>query len=249
MRDERDGLQNGQPNRSASSGVAGLEGAVIIPFPRRSALTDGRMQRAVSDQHVGAAIDAVVLGMASRSAAHSPTVLAALGGLSGFAIQQMLLREGGVAWSQPRRAEHLDRLLLSEKVADASLWLQLRDAAHALGAHHLPDPNTLLQATLRCVGTTQFGLVTLPLEYKLLQQPQGMVADLWTGVSRALTDEGVSSAALTQVLIAACSRRVAKDSRIVPPHVALRILMQSALAMALIEPRVIPGATLKAQAN
>ena len=243
MRDESDGLQISQTSSGAHVG------AIIIPFPRRSPVTDMRAQRSGSEQHAAAALDAVMQVMPSKSGQHAPTLLAALGGLSGFAIQQMLLREGGNAWSQPRRAEHLDRLLLSEKRVDASLWFQLREAAHALGAHQLPDPNTLLQATLRCVGTTQFGLVTLPLEYKLIQQPQAMVVDLWAGVSRALSEDNLSSASLAPALIAACCRRVASEARIVPPHVALRILMQSALAMALIEPRVIPGATLKTQAN
>ena len=157
----------------------------------------------------------------------------------------MLLLKGGSAWAQPKRAEHLDRLLLSETPRDNSLWICLQTAAHTLGALHLPDPNTLLQATLRCVGTTQFGLITLPLEYKLLQQPQAALAEVWAPLCRDLSNEGVAMAAMPELFAQACARRIAADQRTVPPHVSVRIIMQSALAMALLEPRVIPGAALK----
>ncbi len=247
MLDERDGLRAADAESGVAGSAPGLVSAVIIPFPRRA--SPRTAAQPVDNRHVGLALDAVTLGMSSRTVLHAPTFLSAIGGLTGFAIQQMLLREGGVAWSQPRRAEHLDRILLSERPVDGSLWSKLQEASRAVGAHHLPDPNTLLQATLRCVGTTQFGLITLPLEYKLVQQPQASVTELWTSVTRTIADEGVSNAVLPQVLIAACAQRVAADMRLVPPHVGVRIVMQSALAMALIEPRVIPGAVLKSQAN
>ena len=242
MRDERDGLSVHEAARSAA---IALPSATIIPFPGRRVASPRNTTSAVDERAVNGVLEAVSSALAPRSAQHAPTLLATLGGMTGFAIQQMLLLEGGSVWAQPKRAEHLDRLLLSESQRDGSLWYALQTSAHALGVQHLPDPNTLLQATLRCVGTTQFGLITLPLEYRLLQQPQSTVCDVWAPVSRAVVQDGVSPAQLATALVTACARRIALDQRAVPPNVGLRIVMQSALAMALIEPRTVPGAALK----
>ena len=204
-----------------------------------------RSLQASGERAIAAVLGLLASTLDARSAAHAPTVLAALGALAGFAAQQKLMQEGGAVWAQPSRAEHLDRLLLSEVPRDASLWRTLQTSAHALGAQHLPNPNTLLDATLRCVGTTQFGLITLPLEYRLLQQPQAALAAVWVPVRNALVPALASVANLPGVFADACAQRIRSDVRAVPPHVALRIVMQAALAMALIEPRAIPGAATK----
>ena len=225
---------------SARAGVA--SGAVIIPFPTRAPLSPRQPAAritVVDPRDIELVLQRVTRELDLASAAHAPTQLAAHGALAGFAAQQMLLREGGSSWAQPKRAEHLDRLLLSESHRDGSLWFRLREAAAEVGAQHLPDPNKLLQATLRCVGTTQFGQLTLPLEYKLSQQPQSSLTRLWPVVA---SDVG---GVAPELFAAVCARRVVIDHRVVPPHVALRIVMQAALAMALIEPRIIPGSVVK----
>ena len=240
MRDNGDGtLVLDLPRRRDDSGH--VASAQIIPFPgsRRATAATG-LENATTERDITAVFNNVAAVLGPRCAAHAPSVFAALGALVGFATQQKLIAEGGAAWAQPNRAEHLDRFLLSEQPRDGSLWCKLRAAAAALGVQHLPDPNKLLDATLRCVGTTQFGLITLPLEYKLLQQPQASLQDLWAPLSVASTPSGVAD-----LFGEACARRVAVEQRAVPPHVALRIVMQAALAMALIEPRVIPGAMVK----
>ena len=113
----------------------------------------------------------------------------------------------------------------------------------------MPDPSKLLQSTLRCVGTTQFGLITLPLEYKLLQQPQSALLQLWAPLCRDLASVSPSNQNLHRLFAAASARSVCLEHRSVPPHVALRIVMQAALAMALVEPRVIAGAAVKPHVN
>ena len=246
MRDDRDGSLVIEATRGATSAQPT---AKIIPFPSRRPSLSGSATTTADDRAAIAATEAICTTLSARNSQHGPTLLAAMGALCGFAIQQMLLLDGGLSWAQPKRAEHLDRLLLSETPRDSSLWFALQAAAHGIGAQHLPDPNTLLQATLRCVGTTQFGLVTLPLEYKLLQQPQATLCEIWASVSQTLRQDGVSAALLPSTLIRACALCVAKEQRHVPAHVALRILMQSALAMALIEPRTVPGAALRSQVN
>ena len=249
MRDDRDGtivLEAPQRRVTADGLVFGATGgANIIQFPSRAGRDVQRSSQASGERAIAAVLDLLATTLDARSAAHPPTVLAALGALAGFAAQQKLMLEGGTVWAQPSRAEHLDRLLLSELPRDASLWRTLQTAAQALGAQHLPNPNTLLDATLRCVGTTQFGLITLPLEYRLLQQPQVALAAVWIPVRHALAPPPASAAHLPSVLADACASRIRSDARAVPPHVALRIVMQAALAMALIEPRAIPGAATK----
>jgi hypothetical protein len=49
------------------------------------------------------------------------------------------------------------------------------------------------------------------------------------------------------VMAAICAERVVTARREVPPHVALRIVMQAALSMALVEPRLIRGAASKSE--
>ena len=213
--------------------------AQIIPFPSRSA-------RASKSQSADVAA-AIAEGLEPKSRQHAPTLLAASGALAGFAAQQALLLEGGSSWAQPMRATRLDHLLLSNQPADASLWWTLSVAAHELGALHLPDPKSLLASTLKCVGTTQLGQITLPLEYKLNEQPQTALVRLWARTRATLDEAGVKPADWSRLMSAMCTERVVVARREVPPHVALRIIMQAALAMALIEPRLIPGAALKAE--
>ena len=121
--------------------------------------------------------------------------------------------------------------------------------SHSIGALHLPDPNKLLQSTLRCVGTSQFGQITLPLEYRLHLQPQQALIGAWAPVCDHLRSSGTDTAALPGLFIAICAQFVIAENRSVPPHVALRIVMQAALAMALVEPRVVPGAVLKSPSH
>lgn len=228
------------------SGAEGMRTATIIPFPARKPTP--RSPAAITER---LDLDNVLATFAdcigARADAHGPTALAALGAVAGFAAQQKLLVQGGAFWTQPQRAEHLDRMLIGGTSQEPSLWHRLKEAAHALGAQHLPDPDKLLQSTLRCVGTTQFGQITLPLEYKLLRQPQDTLGDIWHGVAASASDRTDGATAPHDVLAACCARRVAIERRTVPPHVSLRIIMQAALAMALIEPRLIPGARLKPQ--
>jgi hypothetical protein len=224
-----------------SSAASGGSSATIIPFP-------ARRPRAVAAVPAGDALYASILaGMDAKARAHPATVLAALGALNGFAIQQALMLAGGSGWAQPLRAERLDRALLSLQPADASLWHALVRAADGVGAHHLPDPQKLLAATLKCMGTTQFGLVTLPLEYRLEAQPQTSLVQLWARLRATFDEAQVPPSAWAAALAALCAGRVVADRRQVPPHVALRIVMQAALAMALVEPKLIPGAALKAE--
>ncbi len=216
--------------------------ATIIPFPGRSAANASFPRRSNSTD----IFDAVTDGLELKSRLHAPTLLAASGALAGFAAQQALLLEGGSSWAQPMRAKRLDHLLLSTNASDASLWWSLCVAAQELGAQHLPEPQTLLAATLKCVGTSQFGLITLPLEYKLNEQPQTALVRLWARVRAVLDGGHVKPADWPRLMAAMCAERVVAVRRDVPPHVALRITMQAALAMALVEPRAIAGAALKA---
>ena len=57
----------------------------------------------------------------------------------------------------------------------------------------------------------------------------------------------VKPAAWPRLMSAMCAERVVVARTEVPPHVALRIIMQAALAMALVDPRAIPGAALKSE--
>jgi len=235
MRDESYTISGGgqeQPMPPANPG------AVIIPFPGRAG------QRSTPRDVVAALMD--LAGAPGPNGKHHPaTLLAAMGSIAGFAAQQSVLLEGGSAWTQPMRAEHLDRLLMSESRTDGSLWYLLCGAAHETGAHHLPEPQKLLASTLRCVGTNQFGVITLPLEYRLNEQPQTSLVRLWASVRETLAGARSGPSAWPSLTAVACARLIVREARHVPPHVSLRIVMQAALAMALIEPRLVPGSAVK----
>ena len=245
MRDDKDGLAL-FADAFVASGQAQAATTNVIPFRARAG--NRPLAKAVAEiapATIARLLDTVSGTLAPRSAAHAPTQLAALGALVGFAAQQSLLVTGGAAWVQPARNGHLDRLLLSEAPGHASLWTALRQTARQFGCEHLPDPQKLLDATLRCVGTTQFGRITLPLEYQLCEQPQASLTALWPRVREALSVDVQSPDHWPSMTSASAARRVALDHRQVPVHVALRIVMQAALAMALIEPRLVPGAAVK----
>ena len=226
-------------------------GATIIPFPAARARPQPVRQTDVLsvERATALVIAQIVTVLGGRTAAHVPTMHAALGALAGFACQQTLLLEGGTKWAQPMRAEHLDCMLLNDQPRDGSLWAGLCAAAGSVGSQHLPDADKLLQSTLRCVGTSQFGRITLPLEYKLMLQPQEALIALWAPMCDRLRAAGASAEALPRLFAAVSAQHVVIENRSVPPHVALRIVMQAALAMALIEPRIIPGAVTKPHSN
>ncbi len=232
--------------RAAKAVVADRRGrsATVIPFPGTFKSVTG----AIADVAPGAALYATVFAtLDPKARLHPPTRLAALGAVAGFAAQQALLLAGGSAWAQPLRAERLDCLLLSARPVDASLWSALVVAAHSVGAQHLPDPQKLLASTLKCMGTSQFGQITLPLEYRLEEQPQTSLVRLWARTRAALDAARLAPALWPAVVSAVCADRVAAEHGHVPPHVTLRIIMQAALAMALVEPKLIPGAALRAE--
>jgi hypothetical protein len=188
--------------------------ATIIPFPIRG----GRSVPALRPAGGGIPVfDAVIDGLDAKSRIHPPTLLAASGALAGFAAQQSLLMGGGPAWAQPVRAERLDRLLLTAGTPETSLWRTLEIAANELGVQHLPDPQKLLGSTLKCMGTSQFGLITLPLEYRLQEQPQAALVRLWARVRTVLDDAGVASAGWPRVMALMCAERVVVERKHVPP--------------------------------
>lgn len=244
MRDDMDGMLVLEKAGAHDGSTA--RSATIIPFPMRKSpvRTEARPQRAMPVEDTLAAFE---IQFGTRLNAHGPTALAAIGALAGFSAQQKLIAKGGPTWMQPQRAEHLDRMLIGGNAAEPSLWIRLAETAQKLGAQHLPDPDKLLQSTLRCVGTAQFGQITLPLEYKLLRQPQEALGDLWQSLASMAATRAGGFAMLPDLFAECCARRVAIERHTVPPHVALRIAMQAALAMALVEPRLVPGSCLKPQ--
>ena len=221
--------------------------ATILHFPTRITPRPITLEPASGDA-VAALLAAVIAAQDHRIANHRPTLLASVGAVAGFAAQQSLLLDGGHRWLQPNRAKHLDRLLLSADPTHASLWRGLQQTATGLGVKHLPNPGKLLEATLRCVGTNQFGVIILPLNYRLVEQPQTTLLRVWAQTRNHFDRRDEKPAAWPSLAFSACTRRIVMDQRQVPPHVAVRIIMQSALAMALIEPKLIPGAALKPDA-
>ena len=240
MRDDRELLA-----LDTDLAIAPDHGANVILFPSRQTRARQPVGVQITAQAVTSTFDLIATRLPPDCAGHAATRLAAVGAVAGFAAQQSLLLAGGLAWAQPARNGHLDRLLMSDGATDASLWYALRTSAHALGTRHLPDPQKLLEATLRCVGTTQLGRITLPLEYRLIEQPQPLLGLLWPAVRAGLDELLVAPSAWPLLLARTAAQQVTMEPRRVPPHVALRIVMQAAIAMALIEPRGIQGAAVK----
>ena len=184
------------------------------------------------------------------------TSLATLGGIAGFAAQQSLLVRGPSHWTQPMRAEHLDRLLVANEAvfggtpgpsgsALPSLWMRLKDAAGPAAADRLPNPIQFLAAAQKCVGTSQLGVITLPPQHRLAEQPQTGLTRLWARARQSFDANGVDCAHWPAVTAAAAATPIPLTAGRVPLPVARRLVMQSALSMALIEPRQIPGAALR----
>ena len=243
-----------------------LTGATIIPFPmHRSKVRDASGDAAPVAQatltqatltHLRRPVNADVLQSlvqrlsylaveASADKRAGSTTLGALGGIAGFAAQQSLLLQGGATWGQPMRAAHLDRLLVSTAPDCDSLWHHLQQAANLSGPTKLPDPAKLLTATQRCIGTTQLGVITLPPQHRLSEQPQTGLTRLWARVRSVLDDAGTDARDWPKITSRAVALHLTAARQNVPIHVAVRIAMQAALAMALIEPRHIPGAAVR----
>lgn len=229
----------GTPGSQAAHGTTNgpLRQATLFEFPVRPDSAD-----------VTARLTAALLAMALENTPRklpTPSSLAVLGGIAGFAAQQSLMLRGNPYWGQPMRAAHLDRMLISDKSEHASLWLRVREMALSMGQTRLPDPGRLLVATQKCVGTNQLGVITLPPQHRLTEQPQTGVTRLWARVRSAFDDHAVEPYLWPGIAARAAAEQLALSGGKVPMHVAVRITMQSALGMALIEPKQIPGAALR----
>ncbi len=240
-------------------------GAIIIQFPvirrpvpkpdaKGAAIPAASSQASAAihtlrhTDHASLAADLIALvahAAAERTAPSGPTTLGALGAVAGFAAQQSLLLRGPTHWHQPMRAAHLDRILVSDAAADMSLWHQLKAATALQGTTQLPDPKKLLAVTQKCLGTNQFGVITLPPAHRLAEQPQTGLIRLWARVRDAFDAARIPPDQWPVICNRAAAAAVAGDLTQVPLHVAVRIIMQAALAMALVEPRQIPGAAVK----
>lgn len=233
--------------RGGASGAALESGTLSLPFPLRQAtLFEFPVRPDAGD--VTARMTAALIAMALENTPRktpTPSTLAVLGGIAGFAAQQSLMLRGNPYWGQPMRAAHLDRMLISDKSEHASLWLRVREMALSMGQTRLPDPGRLLVATQKCVGTNQLGVITLPPQHRLTEQPQTGVTRLWARVRSALDDQKVEPYLWPGIAARAAAEQLALSGGKVPIHVAVRITMQAALGMALIEPKQIPGAALR----
>ncbi|MEQ1649713.1 MAG: hypothetical protein ABL898_14105 [Hyphomicrobiaceae bacterium] len=214
--------------------------------PRTATTAELHTLRHVDNASLAADLITLVLrATADKTEFSGPTTLGALGAVAGFAAQQSLLLRGPTLWHQPMRAAHLDRMMVSDAATDMSLWHQLKAATATHGTTQLPDPKKLLAVTQKCLGTNQFGVIILPPAHRLSEQPQTGLIRLWARVRDAFDAGRIPPETWPVICSRAAAAAIAGDLTKVPVHVAVRIIMQAALAMALVEPRQIPGAAVK----
>ena len=113
-------------------------------------------------------------------------------------------------------------------------------------AAELPDLNEMFKHSTSTVGTPEFGIPRAPANLKPMLTPRQAVDRLWpavrTGLARIEAPGGRSIDVEHWPIICAITAQqlITQTKGVIDPKVALRLVMESAIAMSKIDPRSVP---------
>jgi len=210
-------------------------------------------ERRQADPLIGAKIggqqllDRLVSLMKNERGVHAESLLCALGSLAGYACQAGL-RAQAVQEGQPETAylvtidtadgrkfyfgDRLNELVLQAKY---SVWGLAAGGALQHGGEKLPDVNELFAHVSKTVGTEAFGQPRFVEGHSAADKPVDYVKFLWPKVQPMAEQVSASPSEWPIMVGIAIQHAIGFCASVVPPELALSIVMESAVPMSKID--------------
>jgi hypothetical protein len=218
--------------------------------PRLAALLDAIRSRRAEDPLVGARVGAaeirerLVDGLRTANGVHAESLLAVIGALAGQAAQASL-RARAVAEGRSPSApfqtvrtgdgrsfvigEELARALAEDRL---SPWSLVAGEAQHAGCRDLPDLGELFAHGIRSLGSERFGVPEVPDRHQPLPGALSCLPELWPRLF-PLARLFCPDPAQWPVLFGLAAQQVlAMAAEVIDPCIALRIVMDTAIANA-----------------
>jgi len=186
-----------------------------------------------------------------RKGMHIETLLSALGALAGFgcqvSVREVLVKTGrmplesafvivrGVDGGRYFMGDILNQPLL---IAPVSVWSLVAGAVQHTGAP-LPDINDIVRRTVSSIGSRDFGTLSVPKDHQPGEQPIETLKKQWAGCYKALKTLNGDPFFTGWYFALAAQILILKGRTIIDPTLAGQIVMESAVAMAKIDPKTI----------
>jgi len=186
-----------------------------------------------------------------RKGIHIETLLSALGALAGFgcqvSVREVLVKTGrmplesafvivrGVDGARYFMGDYLNQPLL---MAPVSVWSLVAGAVQHTGSP-LPDINDIVRRTVSSVGSRDFGKLSVPKDHQPGEQPIETLKKQWGGCYKALKALNADPFFTGWYFALSAQMLILKGRSIIDPTLAGQIVMESAVAMAKIDPKAI----------
>lgn len=189
-----------------------------------------------------AIISRLLHGLATPKGVHAESLLAVVGGLAGYAAQVSLRARAELDGSDLSSSFHTIRTsdgrlfvvgeaLSCSLTADPySIWrLAAAEAVHA-GCRELPDPGELFSHGIDSLGTEQFGRPMVPARHQPSEAALICLPYVWPLLFPLARESCSHARDWPRVFAMAAQQAMAMSRSILEPALALRIIMDTAIA-------------------
>lgn len=183
---------------------------------------------------------------------HVESVLSALGALSGYALQQgireKLISKGGMAEEklftiiEAKNGEKFyfgsifDQPLYDTRQGKISVWALSAGAAQKAGLQKLPDFNIFAKRNANLIGTPEYGTLSVPNKHQPKHHPIKSVIKHWQLTKKLLEAKGSDPLTWSWEIAMVAQEVIILSKGILPPEVALQLVMEPAISMSKISP-------------
>lgn len=207
----------------------------------------------MSPDQISAKLRALLEGKLSdgQGRVHVETLLSAMGALAGFGCQVAVREAVKAGRINPNGAlvevttndggtyyfgDQVNQPLLE---APISVWKLVAGAAQHAGGRELPDIIAIVKHVSATVGSGGFGVLTVDAKHQPHEAPIEALKTYWQP-AYALITSLPHDPLMTGWYFAGAAQGVIVDARqVIDPALACRIVMESAVAMSKVDPRVI----------
>lgn len=180
---------------------------------------------------------------------HIETLLTALGALSGFSCQMAVRAELFKLGHQNENSvlmnmttedgriyyfgDPLNKLLAENKV---SIWTLAAGAAKQVGCDPLPDVGDMFGYSIKTLGTPEFGIPRVPEKHRSMDTGENIARALWPALKPILDQFCDHPKEWPLIYAMAIQRAIDTGKEVLPPDIALRISMETAIATSKLDP-------------
>ena len=243
--------------------------AEVPSTPARPRAPWGAEDDIAANQAIGGLRNFLLSALKTERGIQAETLLVAAGALTGYAaihaVFEAYLKRGRAQVGDAEAAStgkakdgqtyYLGDLINSFLAASAGpvsrpffVWGYLAGVAINAGvpAAELPDLNEMFKHSASTVGTPEFGIPRAPANLKPMLTPRQAVDRLWPAVRIGLArieapgGRGIDVEHWPIICAITAQQLVTQTKGVIDPKVALRLVMESAIAMSKIDPRSVP---------